>query len=75
MKKIFSIPLTTFLGALSVIGMLWLLALSSIGISLQAWNVTVLWMLGGVLIYLYYFRKNEKRGISVAEIYGAIPPP
>jgi len=74
-RRIFGIPDTTLVGALSAAGMLWLLALSSIAISLVAWNVTSLWMLIGILIFVYYVHKNWKRGINMADIYREIPPP
>jgi APA family basic amino acid/polyamine antiporter len=74
-KKVGGIPLVTILGALSAMGMLWLLALSTIGISLTAWNVSEVWMILGILIFVYYTRKNSKRGISVASIFGEVPPP
>jgi len=74
-RRIFGIPDTTFVGALAAIGMLWILALSTIGISLIAWNVSILWMLIGVLIFVYFAAKNERRGINITQIYGEIPPP
>lgn len=74
-RRIFGIPDTTFLGALSAIGMLWLLALSTIGISLIAWNVSLLWMAVGILVFVYYVHKMSKRGISIVQVYGEVPPP
>jgi amino acid transporter len=74
-KTVGGIPLVTILGALSAMGMLWLLALSTIGISLQAWNVSELWMILGIAVFVYYVRKNSKRGISVVQIFGEVPPP
>ena len=74
-KTVGGIPLVTILGAASAMGMLWLLALSTIGISLQAWNVSELWMVLGIFIFIYYIRKNSKRGISVVNIFGEVPPP
>ena len=74
-KRIFGIPATAFIGALSTVGMLWLMALSTIGITLLAWNVSVLWMLIGVLVYVFYLRKSDKRGIKISDIYGEVPPP
>jgi hypothetical protein len=55
--------------------MFWILALSTVGISLLAWNVSVLWMLVGVLVFVFFLAKNEKRGIKMTAIYGEIPPP
>jgi amino acid transporter len=74
-RRILGLPEMTLIGSLATIGMLWIVTLSTIGISLLAWNVSVLWMLVGVLIFIYYVRKNEIRGINVAQIYGEIPPP
>jgi APA family basic amino acid/polyamine antiporter len=74
-KKIFGVPELTLLGAFSAAGMLWILSLSTLGISLLAWNVSTLWMLIGILIVVYYVYKNEKRGIKVMDIYKEIPPP
>jgi hypothetical protein len=74
-RKIFGIPDTTLLGALSAIGMLWIMALSTLGISGTAWNVTILWMAAGILIFVYYVHKLEKRGINITQVYGEIPPP
>jgi amino acid transporter len=74
-KTVAGIPLVTILGALSAMGMLWLLALSTIGISLQAWNVSEIWMIIGIAIFVYYAYKNSKRGISVVDIFGEVPPP
>jgi hypothetical protein len=55
--------------------MFWLLFLSTISISLQAWNVSEIWVLIGVVIFIYYAAKNAKRGISVVNIFGEVPPP
>lgn len=74
-KTVGGIPLVTILGALSAMGMLWLLALSTIGISLIAWNVSEIWMIVGIAIFVYYVHKNSKRGISVVDIFGEVPPP
>jgi amino acid transporter len=74
-RKIFGIPDTTFVGALAAIGTLWILTLSTIGINLLAWDVSMLWMLIGILIFVYFAAKNEKRGINITQIYGEIPPP
>lgn len=74
-KTVAGIPLVTILGALSAMGMLWLLALSTIGISLIGWNVSEIWMIIGIAIFVYYVYKNSKRGISVVDIFGEIPPP
>jgi len=74
-RRIFGIPDRTIVGALSAAGMLWLLALSTIAISLVAWNVTTLWMLLGVLIFVYYVHKNWKPGSNIADIYREVPPP
>lgn len=74
-RRILGIPEMTLIGGLAAIGMLWILTLSTIGISLMAWNVSVLWMAVGVLIFVYFVRKNEKRGINITQIYGEIPPP
>jgi len=74
-KTVGGVPLVTILGALSAMGMLWLLALSTIGISLIGWNVSELWMIIGIAIFVYYVRKNSKRGISVVAIFGEVPPP
>ncbi len=74
-RRILGFPELTLIGALAAVGMLWIVSLSTIGISLLAWNVSVLWMLVGVLIFIYFVRTNEKRGINVAQIYGEIPPP
>jgi amino acid transporter len=74
-RRIFGIPDMTLIGGLAAIGMVWILALSTMGISILAWNVSVLWMLVGVLIFAYYVRKNEKRGINFSQIYAEIPPP
>jgi amino acid transporter len=74
-KKIFGIPDTTLLGALAAIGMLWIMALSTLGISSESWNITMLWMGIGVLIFVYYAMKLQKGGINIAELYGEIPPP
>jgi APA family basic amino acid/polyamine antiporter len=74
-KIVGGIPLVTLLGCLSAMGMLYLLVLSTAGVSLSAWNVTEIWMVIGVLIFVYYARKNYKRGISVTAIFGEVPPP
>jgi len=74
-KAIFGVPETTLLGALSAAGMLWILSLSTLGISLTAWNVSVFWMFIGILIFVYYVHKTEKKGIKVAELYKEVPPP
>jgi hypothetical protein len=74
-KTVGGLPLVTLLGALSAIGMFWLLFLSTISISLQAWNVSEIWVLIGVVIFIYYTAKNAKRGISVVSIFGEVPPP
>jgi APA family basic amino acid/polyamine antiporter len=74
-RTILGIPEMTLIGGLAAVGMLWILSLSTIGISLEAWNVSVLWMLVGVLIFIYYVRVNGKRGINIAQIFGEIPPP
>ena len=74
-KTVAGLPLVTILGGLSAIGMLWLLALSTIGVSLTAWNVSLVWMAIGVFIFIYYARKNAKRGISIVDIFGETPPP
>ena len=73
--KVWGIPVMSLVGAFGVIGMFWILALSTVGISLLAWNVSVLWMLIGVLVFVYYVAKNERRGIKMTAIYGEIPPP
>jgi amino acid transporter len=72
---IFGMPAISLIGALSAGGMLWILALSTIGISLLAWNVTTIWMLAGFLVFVYYVHRNKKRGINVMDIYNQIPPP
>ena len=74
-RRIFGIPDLTFLGALAAIGTLWILTLTTIGISLLAWNVSIIWMIIGVFIFVYFAEKNEKRGINLTKIYGEIPPP
>ncbi|MGP8069590.1 MAG: APC family permease [Candidatus Bathyarchaeia archaeon] len=74
-RRIFGIPDMTLVGALGVIGMFWILALSTVGISLLAWNVSILWMLLGVFVFVYFVVKNEKRGIKMTQIFGEIPPP
>jgi len=74
-RRIFGIPDTTFFGALAAIGMLWILTLSTIGISLVGWDVSILWMAIGVLVFVYFAAKNERRGINITQIYGEIPPP
>jgi amino acid transporter len=74
-KKIFGIPDTTFIGGLAALGMFWIVTLSTIGINLLAWNVTMLWLVVGVIIFFYYAAKNERRGINITQIYGEIPPP
>ncbi|HMK82709.1 MAG TPA: amino acid permease, partial [Candidatus Bathyarchaeia archaeon] len=74
-KKILGFPEMTFLGAIAAGGMMWILALSTLGISETGWNVTSLWMFLGVLILVYYINKNTKRGIKVMDIYKEIPPP
>jgi amino acid transporter len=74
-SKVFGIPVMSLVGALGVIGMFWILALSTVGISLLAWNVSVLWMLVGVLVFVFYVAKNERHGIKMMQIYGEIPPP
>jgi APA family basic amino acid/polyamine antiporter len=74
-RKILGFPEMTLVGVLAVIGMFWILALSTVGISLLAWNVSILWMLVGVLVFAYFIRKNEKRGIKMTQIFGEIPPP
>jgi amino acid transporter len=74
-RRIFGIPDTTLIGAFAAIGMLWILTLSTIGITLLGWDVSILWMLVGVLIFVYYAAKNERRGINIKDIYGEIPPP
>jgi amino acid transporter len=74
-RKIFGIPDTTLVGALAAIGMFWILGLSTIGWSLLSWNITVLWMLIGILTFVYFTAKNERRGINITQIYGEIPPP
>ena len=73
--KVLGMPVMSLVGALGVIGMFWILALSTVGISLLAWNVSVLWMGVGVLVFALYVVKNEKRGIKLTQIYGEIPPP
>ena len=74
-KTVGGLPLVTVLGALSAIGMLWLLELSTIAISLQAWNVSEVWMIIGVVVFIVYVYKNSKRGISIVDIMGETPPP
>ena len=74
-RRIFGIPDTTFVGALAAIGMLWILTLSTIGFSLVAWDTSILWMAIGVVIFVYYAARNERRGINITQIYGEIPPP
>jgi len=74
-KTVWGVPLVTILGACSAAGMLWLLALSTIGISLQAWNVSEVWMILGIIVFVYYVGKNSKRGVSVVNIFGEVPPP
>ena len=74
-RRIFGIPDTTLIGAFAAIGMLWILTLSTIGISLVAWDVSILWMLIGILIFVYFAARNERRGINITQIYGEIPPP
>jgi hypothetical protein len=74
-KTVAGILLVTLLGALSAMGMLWLLSLSTIGISLQAWNVSEIWMIIGIFVFIFYAYKNSKRGISVTGIFGETPPP
>jgi hypothetical protein len=55
--------------------MLWIVYLSTVGISLFAWEISALWMVLGVCIFVFYYFKNERRGIKVKQIYGEIPPP
>ena len=74
-RRIFGIPDLTFIGALATMGMLWLLTLSTIGINLLAWNVSLVYMIIGILVFVYYAAKNERRGINISRIYGEIPPP
>jgi amino acid transporter len=74
-KTIFGIPEMAVLGAFSAGGMLWILALSTLGISATAWNASVLWLAVGVIVMLYYIQKNQKRGIKAMDIYKEIPPP
>jgi amino acid transporter len=74
-KTIFGIPDMSFVGALAAIGMLWILTLSTIGISLLAWNVSILWMMIGIIIFVYFTVKNDRRGINISQIFGEIPPP
>lgn len=74
-RKVFGTPVMALIGAFGAIGMFWILALSTVGISLLAWNVSVLWMLIGVLVFVGYVAKNERRGIKMMQIYGEIPPP
>jgi amino acid transporter len=74
-RKILGIPDMTFFGAFAVIGMFWILELSAVGVSVLAWNVSVLWLAFGVFIYLFFVHHNMKRGIKVNDIFGEIPPP
>jgi hypothetical protein len=32
-------------------------------------------MILGIFVFVYYARKNSKRGISVVDIFGEVPPP
>ena len=73
--KVFGIPVMSLVGACGVVGMFWILALSTVGISLLAWNVSVLWMLIGVFVFVFFVAKNERRGIKMMQIFGEIPPP
>jgi amino acid transporter len=74
-RRILGIPDAAFFGALATIGMFWLFALSTIGVSVSAWNATIVWIIIGVLIYMVLVRKLEKRGININQVYGEIPPP
>jgi amino acid transporter len=74
-KRIFGIPDSAFFGGLATIGMLWLFELSAIGVSILAWNATLVWMAAGVLIYLFFVRKLERHGVDVKQVYGEVPPP
>jgi amino acid transporter len=73
--KLFGVPVMSLVGAFGAIGMFWILALSTVGISLLAWNVSVLWMLIGVLVFMFFLAKNERHGIKLTAIYGEVPPP
>ena len=74
-KTVAGVPLVTILGALSAMGMMWLLSLATLGISLTAWNVSEVWVIIGIAVFIYYARKNSKRGISIVDIFGETPPP
>jgi len=77
-KTVGGLPLVTILGAFSAVGMLWLLMLATLPINgggITAWNVDEVWMMIGVAIFIIYTWKNNKRGISIANIYGETPPP
>jgi amino acid transporter len=74
-RRILGIPDVAFFGALASIGMLWLFELSAIGVSIVAWNATLVWMAIGVLIYVVLVRKLERLGINLNQVYGEVPPP
>jgi len=74
-KKIFGLPEMTLFGLLAAVGMFWILALSTVGISILAWNLTILYILIGVVVFAFFVVRNEKKGIKLMDIYGEIPPP
>jgi amino acid transporter len=74
-SKVLGIPVMALIGGLGIIGMLWITYQSTFGYSLLAWEDTAAWMVLGVFIYVFYYFKNERRGIKVKQIYGEIPPP
>jgi len=74
-KKILGIPDVAFFGALAAIGMVWLFELSAIGVSILAWNATLVWMAIGIIIYVFLVQKLQGKGVNLNQVYGQVPPP
>ncbi|HYB84637.1 MAG TPA: amino acid permease [archaeon] len=74
-SKVLGIPVMALIGVLGIIGMVWITYLTTIGISLFAWEISALWMVLGVFVFAFFYLQNERHGIKVKQIYGEIPPP
>ena len=73
-KKIFGITELEFFGFIATILLFMFLILAAIGMSLMSLYITTLWVAIGVILWLFFRVRNEKRGITPADTFGEIPP-
>ncbi len=73
-KRILGIPEGTLIGVIGSAFLFEYWFLGCLGMSLEAIFVTILWMIAGIIIYVYYLHKNQARGVPIKETFREIPP-